>query len=399
VLLANLEQIDEAALQQLCTDKCPESGSLDFKREPPGNSDKEKNELLKDVCALANADGGDLVYGIAEADGAAGSIVPITGESADAAKRRIAQVLDAGLDPRVHGIKAHHVDVTGGYVLIIRVPGSYDGPHSLRVNGNLRRFVMRNGTSTSDLTFDQIRAAFDRSSTLAERAQAFIKRRLDGLVQNEGSKPLKSGPRAVVHLVPIAGLAGRHSLNLRTLTPLQMGRFMGGDWGISSSGFNLDGLVFHPGRGADPEFYCYAQLFRTAAFEAATLAGGEVPTAPGKSAQVVWATDLVKFFRQNVDSYLTSAAEWSLSGPVVASFSLLHVDGYSLGTDQFYRTSVLPKADRKHLVLPNAWIEDIAVAALDDVLRPQMDVMWQAFGMERCHEFDAKTGEYQPARR
>ena len=74
MLLSTLDQITEAALRKLCDDRCPESNSLDFKRELPGNSDKDKQELLKDVCALANADGGDLVYGIEEVAGAAGDV-------------------------------------------------------------------------------------------------------------------------------------------------------------------------------------------------------------------------------------------------------------------------------------------------------------------------------------
>lgn len=61
MILSELEEIDAAALAQLCVDQCPESDSLDFKR-----AIGRPEELLKDVSAMANSSGGDLVYGIEE---------------------------------------------------------------------------------------------------------------------------------------------------------------------------------------------------------------------------------------------------------------------------------------------------------------------------------------------
>jgi predicted HTH transcriptional regulator len=45
----------------------PETRQLEFKENIVGNADDEIKEFLKDVSAMANAVGGDIVYGIAEA--------------------------------------------------------------------------------------------------------------------------------------------------------------------------------------------------------------------------------------------------------------------------------------------------------------------------------------------
>ncbi len=87
MLLRTLDQVSAEFLSKLCNDRCPEADTLDFKRDLPGGLDKDKQELLKDVCSLANTDGGDLVNGIEEKAGAASALTPIVGESADAAKR------------------------------------------------------------------------------------------------------------------------------------------------------------------------------------------------------------------------------------------------------------------------------------------------------------------------
>jgi hypothetical protein len=282
----NLEQLSEAVLRKLCEEHCPESNSLDFKRDLPGGSDKEKQELLKDVCSLANTEGGDLVFGIDEMEGAAGALTPITTELADAAKRRISQVLDAGLDPRVRGIQLHQINVTGGYVLVVRVPASYDGPHCLRVNNNLRRFVLRNGTSTTDMTFDQLRSAFDRTASLSESARTFIDRRVDLLVERNVPKLLLNGAIAVAHMVPIVGLSGRQTVNLRALHGSEFPRFSQSDWGGCSRTFNFDGLVIHPGPATDDgRHYGYVLVFRNGAMESVALAGAKRDIGRGKSGQ------------------------------------------------------------------------------------------------------------------
>jgi|SRR5450759_59619 len=216
MLLEQLERLDEKKLQQLCDERCPESGTLDFKRILPGTSDKDKHEFLKDVCAFANAEGGDLVYGIDEDGGVAKAIVPIASETADSVRRRLGQVLDAGLEPRIQGIGFHEVNVTNGYVLVVRVPSSFDGPHRYLFNSH-SKFVMRNGTHTSELSFDQLRSAFDRTATLADRARRFRDDRLQAIVNNKAWRPMKKGPICAVHLIPIASMSGRKSIDVQAL--------------------------------------------------------------------------------------------------------------------------------------------------------------------------------------
>jgi len=62
MLPGQINVIDESLLQAACTEQWPESQTLDFKRELPGIDDRAKQEFLKDVCAFANASGGDGKY-------------------------------------------------------------------------------------------------------------------------------------------------------------------------------------------------------------------------------------------------------------------------------------------------------------------------------------------------
>ncbi|MDE2432832.1 MAG: ATP-binding protein, partial [Burkholderiales bacterium] len=70
MLPVRLVDTEQRHLEQLITDEAAEGLHLEFKEEFPGNwPDAIKKEVLADISAFANAGGGDLVYGIAEAQG------------------------------------------------------------------------------------------------------------------------------------------------------------------------------------------------------------------------------------------------------------------------------------------------------------------------------------------
>jgi hypothetical protein len=268
------------------------------------------------------------------------------------------------------------VEVSNSYVLIIRVPASFDGPHCVRVN-NLRRFVMRNGTGTSDLTFDQLRAAFDRTATLAERARRFIDQRLQLIIAKKTSKPIKAGPISAVHLIPIAGLAGRGTVDLRALHAKRFIQFFDNKWGTCSRTFNLDGLVVHPGGAPTDGYYGYTQVFRTGALEAASLAGAKYQDPRGgPERSIVWSSDMTTFYHARVETFIHAAKEWGFAGPAVLSFALLHVDGYELGIDDGFHPFRQAIRDRRDLILQESWLENLDTADLNGVVRPMLDILW-----------------------
>lgn len=372
--------ITEAALQQLVYTACPESPTLDFKRVPPGNSDKDKQELCKDVTALANGDGGDIVYGMDEADGVASALVPITSESADTLQLRIVQTLDALVEPRIQGLQFATVPVAGGFIFLVRVPASFDGPHCTLTNGRLRRFVMRNGTTTTDLNFLQLRAAFDRTARLTEAAQAFIADRQQRALIFKFPRPMRAGPLLTLNFVPLSGIAGRQKVDIRQWER-NLTRLLTLSGGSAGSTFNLDGFVVYQGQRG--QYDGYLQVFRNGCFEAARYAGAV-------GSEYLPCTHLAIWLRETLGKLINIAKESGINGPVLVGTALHHIEGYH------WARAVLPfpefelKADRPHLVLPLAWIEDLSsLEQIDAILRPLLDLLWQSFGIPECNEYDA----------
>ncbi|SEM04005.1 Putative DNA-binding domain-containing protein [Variovorax sp. YR750] len=367
-----LGQIDAAAFQAICDQRFSESGTLDFKQELTRNDDKGKNELAKDVCALANADGGDLVYGIKEnsAGGTAESVAPLVGESYDDASRRLLQTLESWVEPRIRGIQLEHVPLEGGFGLVIRVPASFDGPHCIRNNNSQRRFVLRNGTITSDMTYDQLRSAFGSSASLAAQAREFVKSRLKLVEDRRMRMPMGEAPLAVLELVSLSGLANRSQVDVKRV---QFVDFITWDGGANPR-MNLDGTGAY--LGADGEAYSQSLFFRNGSMEYMTIAGGE--GLDGKMG--VHATHTLDFFERCLTVSLEAAKKYEISGPALVTCALMHVGSCVLALDG-YSAFRQKRADRPFMVFPEIYIEDVSIAVdVAVLLSHTRDVLYQAFG-------------------
>lgn len=128
-MLANFDSIDANGLCEICNQRWPEALTLEFKRELPAKDDKGRSEFMKDVCDMANSSGGDIVFGITDDAGSAKAVAPISDQDSDAAIRRLGQILEARIEPRLSGVRFRSVCVTDGYCLLLRVPASFVGPH------------------------------------------------------------------------------------------------------------------------------------------------------------------------------------------------------------------------------------------------------------------------------
>jgi hypothetical protein len=79
-----IDSITEGHLRSLIEDQVIELRLIEYKRELPGRSDRDKKEFLADVCSFANTAGGDLMYGIVESGGTPQHLVGIAADNVDA---------------------------------------------------------------------------------------------------------------------------------------------------------------------------------------------------------------------------------------------------------------------------------------------------------------------------
>lgn len=118
-------------LNGLINNQVEESLNLDYKgAEAIGNNDKKKTEISKDISAMANADGGTIIYGIREYNEKDKKHLP---EKIDPIKRIeftkewLEQIINSNIRPKIEGLIIHPVEVSfekNEAVYVVEIPKS-----------------------------------------------------------------------------------------------------------------------------------------------------------------------------------------------------------------------------------------------------------------------------------
>lgn len=174
----NLADIGPGDIQALVGTKTPEGRSLDFKQELPpirqgGSQSGQARKILDTAVAFANTDGGDLVFGVAEADGRADRIVGLTGDRIDEAIRGLEDFVRSSTSPPVQIDVFEVQGLPEGPVVVARIPRSPHRPHAAR-EGKHSRFYKRGSRQNVLLDMHEVRELWRESeagSGLRERKQ------------------------------------------------------------------------------------------------------------------------------------------------------------------------------------------------------------------------------------
>lgn len=174
----------------LVTAAVAEGDTVDFKAEHYGNSDKDRFELAKDVTSLANAAGGVLLLGVAEAEGAAAGLPGVALD--DGTQTRYRQIIGSLVFP-LPDVNLHPIpgpDGDGAGVLVIEVTRSPFAPHAVAQSNGTLRYPQRHGTTTRYLSEPEVADAYRARQLLGEsRVELLTLREAAFLETLDGSEP------------------------------------------------------------------------------------------------------------------------------------------------------------------------------------------------------------------
>jgi hypothetical protein len=153
----------QADLEALHTGNIKESISLEYKASPAidKKDDNKKTEMARDVSAFANADGGQIVYGMTEKDhepagldnGVDGNAYP---------EIWFEQVLQQHITPPIPGLRIRHIPLTKPMVaVVIEVPATKADPHQVSDGRYYRRHNFNRLTMEHYEVRDSMRRAVD----------------------------------------------------------------------------------------------------------------------------------------------------------------------------------------------------------------------------------------------
>jgi hypothetical protein len=396
VIHKQFEQISREDIESLVRNEVKEGRTIEYKQALPTNADKEKKEFLADVSSFANAAGGDLLFGVVEqrdsenkTTGIPESVPGLAGINTDQETRRLDSMLQAGIGPRIAGIRIRPVvGFPDGPVLLVRIPKSYAAPHMVTFQEH-SRFYSRNNGGKYPLDVGEIRSAFALSESLPERVRRFRDERLARIVAGETPQQLEEGSKVVLHIVPVSGITSPAAIDIHRLCDQFGGLPLSCiDQSPHSFRFNFDGVLSLGVRSRDLSgpVFAYAQAFRNGAAEfvdAWTLDN----SGPG---QVLPETSVEKTLIRGLRAYLRIMGGLGVTPPLVVLPSLLGIQGCRIVRQ--LTLAQAPPIDRNDLLLPDVLVEDEGADAAQ-LLRPAFDALWQAAGWRGSQNYD-KQGRW-----
>jgi Putative DNA-binding domain len=201
-------------IQQLVNSAVPEGPFLDFKE------DFIKPEKLRErTCAFANASGGEFVFGIAEHKGVAGTITPITLDTApDRKEINIREIIRSGIYPPISGVQIAVIpienQVKAGHIIVIRIPKSTTGPHMVTEK---KLIYTRESTQSRPMEYHELRKAFLGAEEQAQRLRQFRKERCDAIFNRDTPVQMEIKRCIVTHVMPLDALTGGRRFAASTL--------------------------------------------------------------------------------------------------------------------------------------------------------------------------------------
>ncbi|MGY4837946.1 AlbA family DNA-binding domain-containing protein [Burkholderia pyrrocinia] len=381
---ARLHEVTEADIQDLIDHGVPESRTLDYKRDWPRDQEA-RIEIAKDVCAFANALGGDLIFGVQESSEGAGGIVPLQFADVDKELLAVVNSMRDLLEPRISGgLLAHPVPLQGGgHVVVLRVTPSPSAPH--RVTRD-RHFYTRTSVGKEQMDIHGIRNAFAASASLAQQAINFRATALQQIVRHVGPVPELSRPACVIHLVPISVVTRptlydvdalrRAAEKLRTASP--------GGRALDPARVNFEGSLCTTLRNEDSNYLGYGQVYRDGCIELVDASSLRVVTTEGDEEEryamlpELYEAPLVRSgFRAMIDAL----TELELSGPAYLMISWVVVAGTCVAASLNGRLRFLSLPPHlTEIVTPPIYLENFDVDPTS-TLRPAFDVLWNAVGI------------------
>jgi hypothetical protein len=265
-----LDQIDEARLDALIRGGAAENRTIDYKRDMYGSAHADYSELLADVSSFANTAGGDLVIGMAAANGIPTAISPLQ-VPIDPEVLRLEQIIRGGLQPRISNVDFHAVPIqAGGNVLIVRAPRSYNPPHRVIRQGS-NRFWARSNAGKYEPDVNELRALFTAGPQLMDRIRDFRVDRIAKIAANAAPVQLMNRGILSIHIVPLSAFDVNNTVPLRDISRDYNSFAPIGSRSSAHIRVNFDGVLklSNADEGA-VQNRAYVQVFRNGIVEAVT---------------------------------------------------------------------------------------------------------------------------------
>lgn len=367
-----LDTINEAALRSLVENQVSERSDLEYKRDLPGRGDEEVKEFLADVTSLANAQGGDLLFGMNEAEGVASELVGLEVGDPDAEILRLENSLRSNVAPRLIGVRSHWVPLADGRgALLLRVPGSMNAPHQV-VFKNSRRFWGRSSRGKYEMDVHELRHAFTQSEQLPHRFRDLHEQAISMARGTDMPFAVQAGPTAVITIAPLGLFREEKRIAIQrdhAVVPFRPQGYSGTDM--------IEGVLLYsaPNRQTG-ETFSFALTHRSGRVDSAFSIGELREGNDGQQLRRVFPAMFEEGLLQMARSTENQLRQFGIEGPWVVLATVIDVQEFVVAENWVFQSA---PAFRNRALLGQLVLDRIE----EERFRPIAENLWLLFGEHR----------------
>jgi hypothetical protein len=390
VIAKNFKEITFQDIENLVENEVRESRILEYKSELPHEGESSKIPFLAEVSALANTEGGDMIFGVGEDKGSPTQIVGVDVDDPDKETLRLENSIRTGLEPRIQNVAIKVVSNGEKQVVVLRVGKSWNAPHRVQFKDH-SKFYKRNSAGKYPMDVSELRTAFVLSEQIAERIRKFKEQRVLKLkIEDELPVSLYSGAKLILHLIPLSAFAETSYLSIEQENDINLSLRPLGSSGWNSR-YNLDGIVAYSG-SRNEQSRAYTQLFRNGIVEAVSSLGcydeNKFIASEGYEEEIISALPV----------YMKTFKKFEIDPPIYFFISFIGIKEYRFAVNRgIFWNDNERLSDRDDLLLPEGIIMSLDFEPHKQ-FRPFFDMVWNAYGFKRSFNYD-ENGNWVGQRR
>lgn len=154
---------------------------LEIPKEQKNERCKKINEFKNDVCSLANAEGGYLIFGISDENGCASELAGVEISNGDTDHFELDRRNDlASIQPKTPNISFHFVPLSNEkYVVILYVKRDSFAPYMYIEDQKNYKIYRRTGNEKNVMSYTELRNMFNESLSLEKEVNKVRSERID----------------------------------------------------------------------------------------------------------------------------------------------------------------------------------------------------------------------------
>lgn len=371
-----------------------ESNTLDYK-----DSVSKGEDILADIVAFANSNGGIIIAGVPEdEDGYPKSADGFVVGNVDKLKGNILNAIHDRVEPKLRGVDFDVIDRPGGkHILIVHVAKSHLF-HVIRSSGTYYeggirvKSVVRNASNNNTLDFHQIKQRIIEGAEMTERIRSFIGNRMSLIASRNCPVSIVRKPRFVIHVVPFSAFSGASNEIVFTKeTSNRIERCLSEQ---PKRRFNIDGVLVSDYDNSSLH-EAYTQIYRSGIVESVDC-GVSFTENNGTTS---FAYNLDGYIINTLARILTLLKSFDIDPPFYVYVSLAGVSDCALMPKNRYNFVHERRFfDRDVIRVPELELEEYpeTIDELTSLMHPSMNTLYQGAGWLESFNYDDE-GNYKQA--